>query len=231
MNHADDFHDFVRSHGADKRGDSFHASGSTRVHYGLSNPTMRGFVKTWAAAHPDLTFDDWRETLDALYQAESIDEACMAGFMLGHYGKFRRMLPLATLDSWIGHLQGWREIDTTCQSNFSAKEVLNAWHQWEPFLVDLSKRETIQHRRASLVLLVKPVRESSDSRLIAIGLANVERLKHETDKLITKAISWLLRQAIKQHREAVAAYVVENEASLPRIAVREFHKKLETGKK
>lgn len=231
MDYSNEFTVFVTDHPTEKAGDGPQQSGSPRIHHGLSNPTMRQFVKNWVKAHPALAYEDWVATMSGLYAGESIDERCLAGFMLGQYGRFRQQVPLATLDAWIGQLEGWREIDNTCQSNFTAKEVLGAWDAWQLFLVDLSQRETIQHRRASLVLLVKPVRESADERLILTALANVERLKHEGDKLITKAISWVLREAIKRHRSTVGAYVTANETTLPAIAVREFHKKYRTGKK
>lgn len=50
-------------------------------------------------------------------------------------------------------------------------------------------------------------------------------------KLIAKAVSWILRSLVKRHRQIVGEYVFKNEASLPAIAVREFKKKYETGKK
>lgn len=229
MNYSHEFTTFVQTHPPEKQGDGFHASGSPRIHHGLSNPTLRQFVKDWAREHPALAYGDWLATMSGLYEGESIDERMLAGFMLGQYDRFRTQLPLATLDAWIGQLEGWREIDTTCQSNFTAKEVLASWDQWQPFLVDLANRNTTQHRRASLVLLVKPVRDSGDERLMATALANVERLQQETDKLITKAISWVLREAIKRHLAMVSAYVLANKDALPAIAVREFYKKLQTG--
>ena len=229
--YAQEFRNFVLQHPADKTGDSVTSSGSSRLHHGLSNPTMRNFVKEWAEEHPSLTYEDWQETLSDLYRGQSIDEGCLAGFMLGHYRQFRNDLPLDVLDTWLGQLEGWREIDTTCQSNYTAKDLLLSWQEWHPFLLELSQRKTIQHRRASLVLLVKPVRDSEDERFISTALSNVECLKHEKDKLITKAVSWILREAIKRHIQTVSDYVFKNEDTLPAIAIREFKKKYETGKK
>ena len=228
---AKDFCEFVREHPSEKGGDSAASSGSSRRHRGLRNSTMRQFVKTWAGEHASLTYCDWQDTLSESYQGEWIDEACLAGFMLGHYDQFRNDLPQDILDDWIGNLQGWREIDTTCQSNYTAKDILLNWEAWHPFLVGLSKRDTIQHRRASLVLLVKPLLDSEDERFISTALGNVEVLKHEKDKLITKAVSWILRSSVKRHKETVGEYVFKNEASLPAIAVCEFKKKYTTGKK
>ena len=97
--------------------------------------------------------------------------------------------------------------------------------------MSLSQRDTIQHRRASLVFLVKPLLDSDDERFISTALGNVEALKHEKDKLITKAVSWILRSSVKRHRETVGEYVFKNEASFPAIALREFKKKYTTGTK
>jgi len=229
--HVGDFREFVLNQPAEKHGDGTRYSGSPRVHHGLSNPTMRGFVKQWAREHPDLDFDGWRSLLTGLYEGDSIEERMLAGFMLGRYTRFRRELSLPTLDGWIAHLEGWREIDTTCQSNFSAAEVLSNWQEWQPFLVDLSTRELVQSRRASLVLLVRPVRGSGDVRLLETALGNVDRLRHETDKLVTKAISWVLREVMKNHRQAVGDYVSKRADVLPAIAVREFNKKYKTGRR
>lgn len=231
MDYAHEFLTFLQSRPADKPRDGSHASGSSRIHYGMSNPTMRGFVKQWKADHPTVTYADWEATLTSLYEGDSIDEHALAGFMLSAYPKFRRQLPLPVLDEWVGHLEGWREIDTTCQSNYTAQDLLANWDAWQPFLTDLAGRATIQHRRASLVFLVKPVRDSDDARLMTATLENVERLKHETDILITKAISWVLREGIKRHRDTVGGYVDANASTLPAIVFREFKKKYETGKK
>jgi len=231
MTHAQDFIEFIHSHPEEKSGDSATMSGSSRVHYGLSNPTMRGFVKNWAKIHKNVTYDAWHKLLDTLYGGQSIEENALAGFLLGHYATYRQQLPLSDLDAWIGRLEGWREIDTTCQSNYTANEVLATWDNWDILLRDLATRPTIQHRRASLVLLVKPVRDNADSRLIEIALHNVELLKYEQDKLITKAISWILRESIKRHRHIVGEYVASNIDTLPPIVVREFNKKFTTGKK
>jgi len=197
----------------------------------MTNPTMRSVVKQFKANNPSITYDDWVATLDGLYRGESIDEACLAGFMLGEYPTFRAKLSLSKLDEWIGTLEGWREIDTTCQSNFTPEEVLSRWNQWKVLLADFARRPDIEYRRASIVLFIKPIRTKADDRLIKLGLENIDLLKHEENKLITKAVSWLLRTSIKHYRTQVYAYVENNRAQLPSIAVREFDRKYRTGKK
>jgi 3-methyladenine DNA glycosylase AlkD len=86
-------------------------------------------------------------------------------------------------------------------------------------------------RRASLVLLTRPLRESDDPRLARLAFAIIGRLKHEKDILVTKAVSWLLRALIKYHRREVEAYLEDNMDTLPKIAVRETRNKLQSGRK
>lgn len=95
----------------------------------------------------------------------------------------------------------------------------------------LAKSEEISKRRASLVLLTKPVRDTYDERLLKLALGNIDRVKGEKDILITKAVSWLLREMVKNYRKEVEEYLDANEDSLPKVAVRETKVKLKTGKK
>lgn len=206
-------------------------TGSTHLHYGLRVPVMHAFVREWVAAHKTLTFDEWIALLDGLYSGESLEEKIMAGLFVGRYTKHREKLPLAKLDQWLEQLEGWAEVDATCQSNFRGKEVLARWDEWAAFLRKLADDPNVNKRRASMVLLLKTLGDSDDPRVLALAFEQIEKLKSEKDKRITKAISWLLRDGIKNHREAVGQYVEANQKSLPAIAVREFRAKFTTGKK
>ena len=80
-------------------------------------------------------------------------------------------------------------------------------------------------------MLTAPITQSPDARILDLSFQLIDRLKGEKEGRITKAVSWLLRKGIKQHRDAIAAYVEANAGSLPAIAVRETRRKLATGKK
>ena len=109
--------------------------------------------------------------------------------------------------------------------------MLANWKQWKSLLVSLSKSQNVHKRRASLVLLTKPVKESTDPRLARLAFANIGRLKSDKDILVTKAVSWLLRALIKYHRQEVERYLKDNSDSLPKIALRETRNKLKSGHK
>ena len=78
-----------------------------------------------------------------------------------HYTKLYENL----LDHWLSFVCGWAETDVLCQSPFTAEDLLSRWDSWHQLLSKLSQDENVHKRRASLVLLTKPLRQSSDPRL------------------------------------------------------------------
>lgn len=205
--------------------------GTTRRWYGLKNAQSRAIILDFIAAHKDLSYEDWLALIDALYNGDSYEERCAPRTLFHKFPRYRRRLPREQLDAWLGCLNGWAEVDSTCQTVFNDKDLLADWASWSGLLRSLAGDENTNKRRASLVLLTAPISQSTDRRILDLSLELIDRLKAEKDGRITKAISWLLRKGIKQHREAIAAYVDANAPALPAIAVRETRRKLATGKK
>ena len=234
MSHYDNFIAYIQNNASQE--EHYHLSaeytGGNHIHYGLRTPLMRGFIKSWYAENKKtLDYEEWETLLNALYHGKSFEERAMASMVMSRFPKFRLELSLGRLDVWLSQLVGWAEVDSTCQMVFTDKDFDARWEAWEPFLRGLCADGNINKRRASIVLLIKPIRDTKEKRFFNLGMEFVDVLKVEKDKLITKAISWILRESIKQHRQDVAKYVGENQDSLPAIAVREFRKKLETGRK
>jgi 3-methyladenine DNA glycosylase AlkD len=155
----------------------------------------------------------------------------MAGKLLEYLPQLRKQVPPSKVDEWLVNLKGWGQVDSLCQSNFTAEELLSDWNQWKKTIQTLARSKNPNKKRASLVLLTKPVRDSEDEWLARLALETIEHLKSEKDILITKAVSWLLRDLIKNHRRLVKEYLEKNKNTLPRIAVRETRNKLLTGRK
>ncbi|MBK9124588.1 MAG: DNA alkylation repair protein [Chloroflexi bacterium] len=207
-------------------------TGSQRQSLGLKADELHAFVAQLVRAYgKQMTGAEWLDLLDTLYDGQTFEEAALAGLLLGRLHAVRRALPLDRFDRWLGTLQGWAEVDTTCQNNFKPSDLLDRWDEWDAFLRALSVDANINKRRASLVLLVTPVRTSDDPRLIALALELAEHHAPERDKLIVKAVSWVLRSAIKHHREEVASFLDAHGESLAKLVVREVRGKLDTGKK
>lgn len=205
--------------------------GTRKPVYMLSTPATRQVAREWIARHPALTPDDYADLLDLLSQGETCNEVGLIGDFLLLLPKLRYTLDPSHLDIWLDHTEGWGEVDSICQNKFKADEILARWGEWKRQLTSFVKSPNVHKRRASLVLLTMNVRKSDDPRLSALAFANIERLKGEKDILITKAISWLLRDLTYLYRTEVENYLAENETSLPRVAVRETRIKLATGRK
>lgn len=204
--------------------------GTAHSHYGLKAAARKKIVANFKKQQ-QVNFEEFVALLDQLYYGQSYEERAVAGEFLQRYSTFRKKLSLAKLDEWLGQLVGWAEVDGTCQSNFTAQELLGNWPEWQNFLTRLSQDKNINKRRASLVLLVKAVRRNDDQRLVKQALSNIERVWDEKGILVTKAISWLLREMTKQHKELVRKYIEQNKEKLPAIAYREAKNKIETGRK
>lgn len=205
--------------------------GSKKFSYNIKTPIKRQIVKDWIKKHPELSVSEYSELLNSLYIGRSHDELSIAGKLLKLLPRLRKQLSPASLDKWLEKVEGWAEVDSICQSNFSAEEMLSAWKTWRSLIANFAFSHNVHKRRASLVLLTGPVRESTDPRLAELAFENIEKLKYEKDILITKAISWLLRDLIKNHREKVKKYLDKNKDSLPKVAARETERKLLTGRK
>ncbi|MFA5827774.1 MAG: DNA alkylation repair protein [Candidatus Shapirobacteria bacterium] len=170
--------------------------------------------------------------LDLIYsKATTFEEMAVAASLLGALPKIKSRLDPESLDNWLLFTVGWAETDVLCQSNFTADDLLNNWHRWQKFLRYLAKSDNIHKRRASMVLLCKSLRQSDDPRLMNFAFEQIEKLKHEKEILITKAVSWLLRSLVKFHPRELSEYLNNHQTTLPKIAYREANSKLLTGKK
>lgn len=205
--------------------------GTKKFSYSIQSPIKRQIVKEWIRKHPKLSYPEYVELLSSLYNGRSHDELSVAGKLLEFLPRMRKQLNPHLLNKWLNRVKGWAEVDSICQSNFSAEEMLSNWHEWWSLIAKLRSSDNVHKKRASLVLLTSPVRKSNDSRLSELAFANIEKLKTEKDILITKSISWLLRELIKNHREEVRKYLNKKKDDLPKVAVRETTRKLLTGRK
>ncbi|MDP2930054.1 MAG: DNA alkylation repair protein [bacterium] len=204
--------------------------GNNHFRYCLSNPQERRIVADWQKVNKNIANKDFIGLLDSLYRAKSFEEKTIAGILLEKYSCKKEINP-QKIGEWLNFLEGWAEVDMTCQSSFEAKDLLVQWPEWQELITSLVKDKNINKRRASLVLLARAMRGSADPRLAKIAFINIEKLKGEKHVLITKAISWILRSLIKYHKREMADYLKKNKDSLPRIAVRETQIKLATGRK
>jgi len=205
--------------------------GSGRPFFGITAPVRRDIARRWAAERRSAPPTEVLAVVESLSEGETHEERTQGAFLLAAHPRARRAVRPADVERWLGRLNGWAEIDCLCQNLFAWPDMAADWPAWRAMIEGLAQSKNINKRRAALVLLNGPAKASDDPRVSVLAFEMLEALKGERPILITKAVSWLLRSLAMRHRRAVIAYLDQNAASLPAIAVREARAKLATGTK
>lgn len=205
--------------------------GTNKTYHGFSSKDIQTLAKNFVKEN-NLSPAETILVLNSLYQnGTSYTELAVAATILGFSKNLLKNFDPKNLDLWLNYTNGWAENDVLCQSIFTTDILLSNWSEWQKILKEFNQSSNINKRRASLVLLTKSLRQSDDPRLSKLALANVDHLKRETDILITKAVSWILRSLVSFHKDEVLKYLEDNKDSLPKIAYRETLSKAHTGRK
>lgn len=205
--------------------------GNTHPKYAIRVPALRLLAKSWMKANASLSVKDFELLLTSLIEGKSSTEKCTAGILMDYAWPHQRSIAPALYLKWLNHVEGWVEVDTLCTNKFTSISISSQLDKWEPVIRKFARSKSIEKRRASLVLLCAAVRQDSNAKMVTLAFENILLLSGEKDILITKAISWLLRNLIKHHKLAVEEFLDENRDQLPAIAVRETVQKLKTGRK
>ena len=205
--------------------------GNTNPRYAVDAPTLRKIAKEWMAEYRELPVEEFTALLDSLIKGKSSTEKFVAGMLMDCARPAQQTFDPKIFDQWLEHLSGWAEVDVVCTGKYTIKAIGLQPDKWSRLLKKFSTSKNLSKRRASLAFLCLPIRYHKSDVLLETAFDNIDRLKHEKEILITKAISWLLRSMVTLYKKEVKEYVQENKTTLPSIAVRETLRKLETGKK
>ncbi len=198
---------------------------------GAATPQLRKLGKSWVRSNKDLTTPAFADFITVLIHDRSAVNKTMGGILLGYMSAQRRSLSPGLYDDWLEHTDGWGAVDAICYNIFTAAEMLGRFGAWRTLIIRLAKSKNPNKRRAAIVLLTKPVKQSADTRLSDLSFQVIDLLCTEKDILITKAVSWLLRHLTRHHAKAVREYLANHKDKLPAIAIRETTHKLQHGSK
>jgi 3-methyladenine DNA glycosylase AlkD len=196
-----------------------------------TTPQLRAAAKAWATRNRTLPAKDLGSLIGSLVRSQSALKKAMAGILLGYMPVQRRQLQPTAFDRWLDHTEGWAAVDALCYGNISADELIDNLAQWKTLIIRLARSVNPNKRRAAIVLLTKPVKQSADPRLCELAFELIDITRGEKDILITKAVSWLLRNLTRHHAPAVRRYLDLHKDHLPAIALRETTNKLKHGTK
>jgi 3-methyladenine DNA glycosylase AlkD len=209
--------------------DAEYRAGMARV-YGVRVPRLREMARTWQRAHKEIDLAALVPLIDALWAGDSREERVLAVHLLTRYKRLIPGLDWAHFDRWRPRLDDWEPTDGL------ASWVLAPWLMADrearlPHLRALIADEHLWSRRLALVATVPINRKPDGGTIPDLTLDLVERVKHERERMITKAVSWALRELTKTHPRRVEAYLAQNLDALAAPVVREVENKLRTGLK
>jgi len=198
--------------------------------YGLRVFELREIVRAWRRGHKDVVAEDLLALAEALWDGQSREERMLALELLQHYARYIPQLTWSRFERWRRDLDNWELTDVL------GVGVLGPWVLDDPdgraqHLRDLIADEDVWSRRLGLVGAIGLNRARKDASFPELTFQLIDEVREERHPLITKAVSWMLRDLSKKHPDRVAAYLEKNRDVLAGHVVREVANKLKTGLK
>jgi 3-methyladenine DNA glycosylase AlkD len=198
--------------------------------YGVRVPQLREIARGWQRAHKGASRQDLMALVEALWSGESREEKMLASYLLQGHQRWIPDLTWAHFHRWRQGLDNWEVTDSL------GVRTLGPWLLADPearldHLWELIADEEIWSRRLALVATVWLNRGYGGFSAPDLTLGLIDRVKAERDPMITKAVSWALREMTRTDPDRVEAYLRENQDVLAAHVVREVDNKLRTGLK
>lgn len=199
----------------------------TKAVAGQRTAERRRVIRKWLRDHRTWPFATIVRLAELFWLGDPRDEAIPIE-LLGLSRRHIASLSSSFFERWRKPLCTWHDTDGL------GIYVFGPW-----LAADAARVRTLQKliqardrcsRRLALVGTVTLNRQGQTA-IPQLTLKLVDAVAHERDPLITKAVSWALRELTKTHADVVKQYVEKNADRLPAIAVREVRMKLRTGLK
>jgi 3-methyladenine DNA glycosylase AlkD len=195
---------------------------SAMPYLGVTSVPMREAVRAAIATHPVSTFDEWRDTVLALWHEAAFREERYAALEIvgaTRHKAFRTLDALPLYRELIVDGAWWDLVDGLAAHEIGEllrrhpvemRQILLEWaHGEDPWL-----------RRTSIICQVGFKRTTDRDLLYAC----IEPSLAERGFFLRKAIGWALREYAKAEPEAVRKYVEANESRLSGLSKREAQK-------
>lgn len=192
---------------------------SAMPYYGVTLPQAQRIFREVFAAHPLDGFEDWRDTVLALWHEATHREERYAALALAQHRLYRAHRTRAALpiyEEFVVTGAWWDLVDET------AGNLLDELHQHEPDWTAARMREwstapEMWKRRASIICQLKH-KQATD---LALLYDCIEPNLGDREFFIRKAIGWALRQYAWTDPDEVVRYVTANADRLSPLSKRE----------
>jgi 3-methyladenine DNA glycosylase AlkD len=194
-----------------------------RTLLGTRVPDLKRIAATWGREHPDVDPGELRSLVYALCDGATREEQILGIMLLrglapalrwSDFDRLRRSLDTWEATDGLAHyLAEWVAADLTRRSD-RLRSMARSRHLWTRRLAVVTASQLNRHGLG-----------------IELTVELVDQVRAERDPMITKAVSWALRELAVAAPHTAEEYLERRADELPAIAIRETRNKLRTGKK
>ena len=194
---------------------------------GVSKPRITRLAKEYFKANRSTGIDETLALCDALWRKPTHEEKSLGLAIAEEYADRFEPRHLDVIEGWIRECVGWAHLDDIAVS------IVGAMLLRHPMLygrvASWSDSESMWQRRASLIAHILPLRNGAGR--LDLFLPTCEKLLHEKDFFIRKAIGWSLREMSKRQPGAVYAFCLKIRDRASGLTLREASKRLDEKKR
>jgi 3-methyladenine DNA glycosylase AlkD len=191
---------------------------------GVTVPLQRELVARVAGEFPIESFEDWRDTVLALWRdAVYREELCCAVHLAGQraYRAFQALESLPLYEELVVTGAWWDLVDDVATHRLGPL-LLSYPAEMRKAMLAWSRDDSLWKRRSSIICQMT-LKAKTDCELL---YACIEPNLADKDFFIRKAIGWALRGLAYTYPDEVVRYVRENESRLSPLSKREALKNI-----
>ena len=195
--------------------------------FGISLPVTDKIAKDFRKANPNAERDYIVELAKRLWDSEYHDEKKLGLRILQYYPEYLDFAVMPMLEAMLEQSTGWDLVDDI--SIHLVGTVLEKDKRVYKYLKKWSRSDNFWMRRASMISQILLFRTGRGDRKLFYGFA--EKMLHEKEFFIRKAIGWCIREIAKADSDEAFAFLMKIRDRASGLTLREGAKRLPENQK
>lgn len=187
--------------------------------YGVQKPDRVPIIQEIKKDYRPDTFEEYRDALRSLWMLRYREEKYIALNYAEAFTKHIGLDALPVYEEIIRQGQWWDFVDPV-STNLIGRVYLLKREDMSSLIEEYSDDSDLWIRRCSLLVHNKHKEKTDSEQLFRF----CEKMAHETDFFIRKAIGWALREYSKTNPKLVAKFIKKNKGELSPLSIREGSK-------
>lgn len=185
-------------------------------YYGVKTGTVGKIAKKYWNQVKTLDKQTIFQLCEELYRSDYTEEAFIVSFWLPNYIEHLESSDLATFKAWIEqYINNWAKCDGFC--NHTIGDLIQKYPESLSEVKSWAKSDNLWLKRAAAVSLIVPAKRGD---FLQDAFEICDTLLTDENDLVQKGYGWLLKEESRKHQKEVYDYVVKNNKTMPRTALR-----------